>query len=49
MSAAGAVIVHECEGGFCRVCGELVEYLRESGARFVELDDVLIDTDVLPV
>lgn len=27
----GGEVVHECVGGFCRVCGDTVEWLRDRG------------------
>lgn len=36
-------VVHEIVGGFCRVCGDTAEYLRDRGR------DVVIDlTDAIP-
>jgi hypothetical protein len=38
MSGAGRPVVHEVMvAGFCRVCGEVRDWLEDTGAAFVEV------------
>ena len=45
----GAAIVHEAVGGFCRVCGDTEEWLREryGAAAVVDMTDALEGLDTL--